>query len=164
MQSMDISIIGAIIKKEREACGLTQRALAFASHVSRVTIVNLENGNVGDIGAVKLSEIAENVGTSLFSKGRKVDAIKMTLGNVNTSYKTAMSVSDLEKFMLSGKIQPGLEGQVLHLIDETPTSLVVSAVKQIAAKKKIKAKLLWKNLAKVAADIKSPNKFWNCIG
>ena len=163
MQNMDISTIGAIIKKEREACGLTQRALAEASHVSRVTIVNLENGKVGDIGAVKLSEIAESVGISLFSKGNKVDAIKMTLGNVNTSYKTAMSVSDLEKFMLSGKIQPGLEGQVLHLIDETPTSLVAGAVKQIAAKKNIKAKLLWKNLAKVAADIKSPNKFWSSI-
>lgn len=162
--SMDISTIGAIIKKEREACGLTQRALAVASHVSRVTIVNLENGKVGDIGAVKLSEIAESVGTSLFSIGKKVDSIKMTLGNVNTSYKTAMSVSDLEKFMLSGKIPSGLEGQVLHLIDETPTALVASAVKQIAAKKNIKAKLLWKNLAKVAAEIKSPNKFWNCIG
>jgi len=161
---MDILMIGAIIKKEREACGLTQRALAVASHVSRVTIVNLENGKVGDIGAVKLSEIAESVGISLFSKGKKVDSINMVLGNVNTSYKTAMSVSDLEKFMLSGEIQPGLEGQVFHLIDETATSLVASTVKQIAAKKNIKAKSLWKNLAKVAADIKSPNKFWACIG
>ena len=164
MQSMDILTIGAIIKKEREACGLTQKALASASHVSRVTIVNLENGNLGDIGAVKLSGIAESVGTSLFARGKKVDAIKMALGNVNTSYKTAMSASDLEKFMISGKIQPGLEGQVLHLIDETPTSLVVSVVKQVAAKKNIKAKLLWKNLARVAADIKSPNKFWCSIG
>ena len=161
---MDIYTIGAIIKKERESCGLTQRALAEVSHVSRVTIVNLENGKVGDIGAVKLSDIAENVGASLFSTGKKVDFVKMTLGNVNTSYKNAMSVSDLEKFMLNGKIQPGLEGQVLHLIDETPTSLVTSAVKQIAAKKNIKAKLLWKNLAKVAADIKSPNKFWSYVG
>jgi transcriptional regulator with XRE-family HTH domain len=161
---MDISTIGTIIKHEREACGLTQRALAAASHVSRVTIVNLENGKVGDIGAVKLSEIAENVGTSLFSKGRKVDFVKMTLGNVNTSYKNTMSVSDLEKFMVSGKIQSGLEGQVMHLIDETPTSLVASAVKQIAAKKNIKAKLVWKNLAKIATDIKSPNKFWSAIG
>ncbi len=96
--------------------------------------------------------------------GKKVNFIKMTLGNVNTSYKNAMSESDLEKFMLSGNIQPGLEGQVLHLIDETPTSLVSSAVKQIATKKNIKAKLIWKNLANVAADIKSPNKFWSCVG
>jgi transcriptional regulator with XRE-family HTH domain len=160
---MDILMIGAIIKKEREACGLTQRALAAASHVSRVTIVNLENGHVGDIGAVKLSEIAESVGITLFSTEKKVDSIKMTVGNINTSYKSTMSASDLEKFMLSGKIQPGLEGQVLHLIDETPTSLIASAIKQIAVKKNIKAKLVWKNLAKVAADIKSPNKFWSCI-
>ncbi|MDP2804802.1 MAG: helix-turn-helix transcriptional regulator [Gallionellaceae bacterium] len=161
---MDILTIGSIIKKEREACGLTQRAVAAVSHVSRVTIVNLENGHVGDIGAVKLSEIAESVGTTLFATGKKLDSIKMTLGNINTSYKNIMSASDLEKFMLSGKIQPGLEGQVLHLIDETPTSLVASTVKQIAAKKNIKAKLLWKNLAKVAAEIKSPNKFWSCVG
>jgi DNA-binding XRE family transcriptional regulator len=153
-----------VIKKERESCGLTQGALAEVSHVSRVTIVNLENGKVGDIGSVKLSEIAENVGISLFSTGKKVDFVKMTLGNVNTSYKNAMSKSDLEKFMLSGKIKPGLEGQVLHLIDETPSSLLSSAIKQIAAKKNIKAKLVWKNLAKVAADIKSPNKFWSYVG
>lgn len=164
LQCMNISTIGAIIKRERESCGLTQEALAGVSHVSRVTIVNLENGKVGDIGAVKLSEIAENVGISLFSMGRKVDFIKMTLGNVNTSYKTSMSKSDLEKFMLSGNIPPGLEGQVLHLIDETPASLVSSTVKQIAAKKNVKAKLVWKNLAKVAADIKSPNKFWSYVG
>lgn len=161
---MDIYTIGAIIRKEREACGLTQRALAAASHVSRVTIVNLENGKVGDIGAVKLSEITENVGTSLFSRRKKVNAIKMTLGNVNTSYKNTMSASDLEKFMLSGKIAPGLEGQVLHLIDETPTALLAGAIKELATKKNIKPRLLWKNLAKVATDIKSPNTFWNSFG
>jgi hypothetical protein len=51
---MDISTIGAIIKKERVSCGLTQETLAKVSRVSRVTLVNLEHGKVGDIGAVKL--------------------------------------------------------------------------------------------------------------
>lgn len=91
-----------------------------------------------------------------------MDAIKMTLSNVNTSYKNVMSVSDLEKFLLSGNIQPGLEGQVLHLIDETPTSLIASAIMQLALNKNIKAEMIWKNLAKVAAEIKSPNTFWSC--
>lgn len=63
--------------------------------------------------------------------------------------------------MLTGEIQSGLEGQVMHLIDETPTSLVSSVVKQVAGDDNVKAKLIWKNLAKVAADIKSPNKFWS---
>jgi len=161
---MNISTIGGIIKKERTACGLTQKALAEASHVSRVTIVNLENGKVGDIGAVKLAEIAENVGTPLFSSGKPMDFLKLTLSNVNTSYKQAMSQSDLEKFMLSAKIQPGFEGQVLHLIDETPMSLVSGAIKQLAAKKNVSAKQLWKNLANVAMQIQSPNKFWAAVG
>lgn len=160
---MNILTIGAIIKKEREACGLTQRALAAVARVSRVTIVNLENGHLGDIGAVKLAAIAENLGTSLFATEKPMDVISMTLGNINTSYKNALSAADLEKFMLTGNIQPGWEGQILHLLDETPTALLVSTVKYIAATKNIKAKLLWKTLAKVAADIKSPNPFWSYL-
>ncbi|MFD0912452.1 helix-turn-helix domain-containing protein [Methylophilus luteus] len=161
---MDILTIGAIIKKERTACGLSQKALAAASHVSRVTIVNLEKGKLGDIGAIKLSEIADIVGTPMFSTGKKMDFIKITLGNINTSYKDSMSASDLEKLMQSGKIEPGIEGQVMHLIDETPISIVAGAVKQLASKKELNAKLIWKNLAHVATEIKSPNKFWNAIG
>lgn len=161
---MDILAIGTIIKKERTACGLSQKALAEASHVSRVTIVNLEKGKVGDIGAIKLSEIAEIIGTPMFSTGKKMDFVKLTLSNINTSYKKSMAASDLEKLMLSGIIQPGFEGQVMHLIDETPTSLVAGAVKQLAAKKNINAKLVWKNLARTAAEIKSPNEFWSAVG
>ena len=161
---MNILTIGAIIKNGRVACGLSQKALAAGSHVSRVTIVNLERGKVGDIGALKLSEIAEIIGTPMFSTGIKMDFVKITLGNINTSYKKSMSISDLEKFMLSGKVQPGLEGQVMHLIDETPTSLVAGAIKQLSANNNVNAKLIWKNLAHVAGEIQSPNKFWNAIG
>lgn len=89
-----------------------------------------------------------------------MDFIKMTLSNINTSYKKTMSVPDLEKFMLTGKIEPGFEGQVMHLIDETPTSLIVDAVKQLSAKNNINAELVWENLARVAIEIKSPNKFF----
>jgi len=67
-----------------------------------VTIVNLENGKVGDLGAVRDSEIAECVGITLFSTEKKVDSIKMTRCNMNTNYKNVMPVSELEKFMLSG--------------------------------------------------------------
>lgn len=142
------------------ACGLSQKALAEASHVSRVTIVNLENGKVGDIGAVKLSEIAEVIGTPIFATANKIDFIKITLNNINTSYKRLMTEVDLENLMLTGKIQLGYEGQVMHLVDETPISMIAGAVKQLASNKNINAKLLWKNLAKIASEIKSPNKFW----
>ena len=90
-----------------------------------------------------------------------MDFVKIVVGNINTSYKKTMSVSDLEEFMLSGKIQPGFEGQVMHLIDETPTSMVEGAVEQLAAKNNINAESIWKNLAHVAAEIKSPNKFFS---
>ena len=48
----------------------------------------------------------------------------------------------------------------MHLIDDTPTSLLIDAVNQLAAKKSISAELIWKSLARVAAEIMSPNKFF----
>jgi len=90
-----------------------------------------------------------------------VDFLKITTSNINTSYRTAMSISDLEQFMLTGKIQPGFEGQVMHLIDETQISLIEDAVAQLAAKESVDAELIWNNLRRVAAEIMSPNPYWN---
>jgi len=89
-----------------------------------------------------------------------MDFIKMTLTNINTSYKNTMTVIDLENFMLSGNIEPGFEGQVLHLIDETPSALVTEAVNQLASQKCVDANVIWNRLASIAAELKSPNKFW----
>ena len=162
--NMNIQSIGSIIKHERNACGLSQKALAVASHLSRVTIVNLEKGKVGDIGAVKLSEIADIVGKPLFSTGGKMDFLQMILGHINTSYKTTMTVDDLEIVMLNGKLLSGFEGQIFHLLEEAPTSLVSGAIKQLAIRKNVSAKLLWKNLALIAKQINSPKEFWAAIG
>lgn len=160
---MNIQTIGAIIKQERIACGLSQKALAEASHLSRVTIVNLEKGKGGDIGVVKLSEIADIIGKPIFSTGKKMDFVKMLLGHINTSYKTSMTAKDLEKVMFEGKLLPGFEGQIFHLIDETPTSIISGAIKQLAFQKGVNVKLAWKNIAKLAHQIHSPKKFWSVI-
>lgn len=88
----------------------------------------------------------------------------MLLSHINTSYEKSMTISDLEKLMLSGKIPPGFEGQVLHLIDETPTSLLAGAIRQLVLKKPIQPKQIWKNLANIAFQIQTPNKFWISIG
>ena len=132
---------------------------------------NENNGNkdpmqevLAGIGVWAVHNCQGNADRSITLKGEKMDFLRMTTGNVNTSYKTFMSVDDLKIFMLTGKIEPGFEGQVLHLIDETPTSFIAGAVKQLAAQKNIDAQVIWKNLAQVAIEIKSPNKFWNAFG
>jgi len=160
---MNIMTIGMLVKKERKATGLSQKALAAASHVSRVTIVNLEKGNVGDIGIVKLSAIANVIDLPIFSSGHQKDYAKIALGNINTSYTHTMDIDALEKVMLTGKIAPGFEAQIVHLIDETPTAIVAGAVKQIANKNHVKPQLIWRNLSSVAREIQSPNQFWSNI-
>lgn len=161
---MDIITIGSIIKQERTACGLSQRALAEAAHISRVTLVNLENGKVGDIGAVKLAQIAEHVGLALFSTKQQPDFLNRLVNNINTSYKTPMTLPELECLLLDGHIAAGHEGQVLHLLDESPTPLIIGAVKQLAHQRHISAKRIWKTLAGIATRFQSPVPFWRQLG
>jgi len=157
---MNIQTIGQIIKHERIACGLTQRALAEASRLSRVTIVNLENGKVGDIGAVKLSELADIVGKPIFSLGKNMDFMQMLLGNINTSYKNTLSREQLEAIMLNGTNLVDYAGHKFHLIEETPINLLVGAVKQLSIQSNISAKRIWKNLASLALAMGSKKSFW----
>lgn len=161
---MDIHTIGSIIKQERTACGLSQRTLAEAAHISRVTLVNLENGKVGDIGAVKLAHIAEHVGLTLFSSKQTPDFLNRLVNNMNTSYKTSMTLAALENLLLHGEIKPGHEGQVLHMLDESPTPLIIGAVKQLASQYKVSAKSIWKKLAHIAVHYQSPRTFWGHFG
>lgn len=116
------------------------------------------------IGVWAVHSCQDNADRSITLNGEKMDFLRMMTSEVNTSYRTSMSVDDLERFMLTGKIEPGFEGQVLHLIDETPTSMVAGAVDQLATKKNIDAQVIWKNLAQVAIEIKSPKKFWDAVG
>jgi hypothetical protein len=70
-----------------------------------------------------------------------------------------MQDSDLVNLMLSGSEQTGFEGQIFHLIEEAPISLVVDAVHQIAENNNSQAKLIFKNLNKIASRIGSARKF-----
>lgn len=160
---MNIQTIGSLIKHERVACGLSQKALAEAAHLSRVTLVNLENGKVGDIGAVKLSELADIVGKPLFSTGKPMNFVQMLLGSINTSYKNTMTQAELEAVMLKGEVPIGYEGQLFHLIEEASIALVTGAVKQLAMKQQVNPKHIWKNLAKLAMTIQSLKPFWQAI-
>jgi DNA-binding XRE family transcriptional regulator len=50
------------IKKYREKIGLTQEELANKAGVSRLTIINLENGLTSDVKASTLKKISEVLG------------------------------------------------------------------------------------------------------
>lgn len=54
---MDIIQIGALIRNARKRAGITQATLGNASGISRLTINQLENGELNDIGSKKLALI-----------------------------------------------------------------------------------------------------------
>ncbi len=128
-----------------------------------MTIVNLENGKVGDIGAVKLSELADILGKPIFSTGKPMDFLQMLLGNINTSYKNTMTKSQLEAAMLKAEVPTGCEGLIFHLFEESSIALIAGAIKQLAMQSQASPKQIWKYLAKLASVIQSPKPFWDAL-
>lgn len=55
-----------VLKRARRAQGLTQAELAAKAHVSRSTILQLENGTVTELGFRKLAATLQAVGLELF--------------------------------------------------------------------------------------------------
>ncbi len=161
---MDMHTLGTLIRNGRTASGLSQKALAAAAHISRVTLSNLEAGRLGDIGALKLAQITDTIGLPMFARNNAPDFVQQVLAHINTSYRQPMDVAALQTLLLTGQLPNGFEGQVLHLLDETPTPLLAGLVRQLAHQHTTPPKRLWKNLAQAARQIHSPNPFWNSLG
>lgn len=54
---MDLQVIGQLVQQTRKQLGLTQAEVAAQAHVSRYTLVKLENGTAGDIQFKTLTAI-----------------------------------------------------------------------------------------------------------
>ncbi len=64
---MDFAYLSAIIRDHRLARGLTQKQLAEAAGVSRMTVVKFENG-VTDARVAKLQPVLEQLGWTLTAR------------------------------------------------------------------------------------------------
>lgn len=58
---------GARLKELREAAGLTQKALADASGLNRVTLAHYERGQPADLKVSTLEKLAAALGVPLFA-------------------------------------------------------------------------------------------------
>ena len=54
---MDLNSVGSVIRKRREALGLTQAWLAQMSGLSRQTLVGLETGSLSDLGFNRVAQV-----------------------------------------------------------------------------------------------------------
>lgn len=152
--------MGVKIREKRREVGLGQVQLAKLAGLSRVTINQLENGALDDLGYVKLMAVLGILGLDCQAtpaNGLK-DALAIAARTASTSYKETLSRDMLAQILRSGEAPEKFHPHLMVLLDETPISIVVGAVKEASGK--IPAKKIMRHLSKWASEWKTNRQAW----
>jgi transcriptional regulator with XRE-family HTH domain len=159
---MNLADIGHLVHARRVALGLSQARLGAMSSLSRVTINQLENGALVDLGAAKLIALLDLVGINLDAGARKghLHALESVSQTASVSYRAVLDPEMLAAALVDGTLPERITAHVATLLDEAPLSLIVAAVEEVAAKSNLAPKLLWKHLIAWAHALQSPRDVW----
>lgn len=152
---MRLQEIGFAIRQARLARHLTQAELAHAAGLTRTTLNQLENGVVRDLGVRKLQAVLDELKLTLSVQsalaGRGPDPFKLACKTASVSYRNELTVDELIRGLLSGKVPAGRRRHFRTLLDEAPTSLLQALIRETG---------LWskpgkveKNLMRIAHDV-----------
>lgn len=152
---MRLQEIGYTIRQARRDKGLTQAELAKAAGLSRTTINQLENGLFPDLGVKKLQLLLENVGLTLTiwpdSISHQTDPFQMACTTASVSYKNSLTVDELIRGLLTGKVPSGRRPHFRTLLEEAPKSLIDELVDE--ARRWSKPGKIEKNLSRIAEEL-----------
>lgn len=150
-----------MVREQRTGLGLGQEQLGHLAGLSRVTINHLENGMLEDLGYNKLNNILNILGIAMEAKEKKAHkhGLMMAAKTASTSYKVVLTPNVLKKILKTGDAPKQFEAHIMTLLDEAPTSIVLSAVKE-AATDNVPAKKIMKHLSKWANEWQTNRKAW----
>ncbi|RFP24381.1 helix-turn-helix domain-containing protein [Duganella sp. BJB488] len=157
---MNLAQIGDEIHSKRIQVGLLQEHLARFAGLSRVTINQLENGTLRDLGYTKLKAVMDVLGLGMETvqpSGLK-SALAVAARSISTSYRDAITPDMLSTMLRSGVAPEQFQPHLMALLDETPLPVVVKAVAEAAtpdvpAKKIMKHLSLWAKQWKVCRTV-----------
>jgi hypothetical protein len=84
----------------------------------------------------------------------------MASRTASVSYRRVLDAGSLARALASGTIPPGMEPHVATLLDEAPLEIVVRAVEEAAKREHVDPRRIWRNLARWAAELRSPRRVW----
>lgn len=159
---MNLTSIGQLVQRRRQALGLSQARLAKLSGLSRATINQLETGTIVDLGAAKLMVLLELLGVTLDAAERPArdHALVLASQTASVSYREVLKPEALAAAMVEGRLPAEITPHVATLLDEAPLTIIVGAVEEVARNTQCPAKTLWKHVLQWAHDLQSPRAVW----
>lgn len=119
---MNLVRIGGEIHHQRRQTGLPHEQVGTLAGLSRVTVNQLENGTLTDLGYTKLKsamDIPDLNMENVQSKGLK-SALDIAARSVGTSYRDVMTPELLATILRTGVAADRFQPHLMALLDETP--------------------------------------------
>jgi transcriptional regulator with XRE-family HTH domain len=158
---MNLEEIGYEIRRSRLSRGLTQAELAGAAHITRITLNQLENGLIKDLGIRKVQAVLDQLGLALLidrtPQPRPPDFLRLASTAASVSFKTMLSERELLRALLTGKVPRDRHVHLRSLLEECPRTLMKGLIQQM--RRRTDPGKLEKNLAKIAAAVGLPENF-----
>lgn len=158
---MNLAQIGDEIHSKRVQVGLLQEHVAKFAGLSRVTVNQLENGTLKDLGYTKLKAVMDVLGLDMTTvrPARLTSALAVAARSISTSYREIMTPEMLSMTLRSGVVPEQFQPHLMALLDETPLPVVVLAVSE-AATPEVSAKKIMKHLSLWAKEWKVCRAVW----
>lgn len=158
---MNLAQLGGRIQGARLQAGLLQEQVAKFSGLSRVTINQLENGTLNDLGYTKLQAVLEVLGLDMetIRPARMKSALAVAARSISTSYRDVVSADMLKSMLQSGHVPEQFQPHLMALLDETPLPVVVKAIAE-AATPDVPTRKIMKNLNHWANEWKVCRAVW----
>ncbi|WP_373987794.1 helix-turn-helix domain-containing protein [Duganella sp. BuS-21] len=158
---MNLAQVGGEIYTQRIQAGLLQEQVAKFAGLSRVTINQLENGTLKDLGYTKLKSVMDVLGLDMktVQHAGLNSALATAARSVSTSYRDMLTPDMLSMMLRSGQAPERFQPHLMALLDETPLPVVVKAVAE-AATADVPAKKIMKNLSQWAKQWKVCRTVW----
>jgi transcriptional regulator with XRE-family HTH domain len=101
---MNLAQIGEEIQSKRVHAGLLQEHVARFAGLSRVTINQLENGTLKDLGYTKLKAVMEVLGLDMetVQPSGLTSALAVAARSISTSYRDVITADMLSTMLRSG--------------------------------------------------------------
>lgn len=131
---MDLAQVGSAVHRARLKTGLLQEQLAKIAGLSRVTINQLENGTLNDLGYAKLKSVMDILSLDMETTSASTPrgALVVAARSISTSYKDVVTPDLLKTMLRSGEAPEQYHAHLMSLLDEVPVPLVVRAVNEAA--------------------------------
>lgn len=153
--ALNLEELGQAVRRARLARGLTQAQLAQTAGLTRVTLNQLENGLIRELGVRKLTALLSELNLTLsvdaLPDRRQSDYLRLASTAASVSFKAPLTEQELQRALLTGKVPVARRAHLRALLEEAPAALLEGLITQIG--RFAKPGKVERNVARIAAAL-----------